>query len=67
MGQFTINTTSAQDQRILDAFQDRYGEEFGGAQVKQWLIDQLKAVVRGYETRVANEAASAAVTDIDPA
>ena len=31
-----------------------------------WLIDQLKGVVRSYETQVANEAASAGVVDIDP-
>ena len=67
MATVTINTTSEQDQRILAAFQDRFGGDFTGPDVKAWMIDQLKQVVRSYETRLANEAASAAVQDIDPA
>ena len=67
MANFSITTTGAQDTRILAAFQDRFGPEFTGADIKAWLIDQLKGVVRSYETQVANEAASAGVVDITPA
>ena len=66
MANFSITTTAPQDARILAAFQDRFGPEFTGADIKTWLIDQLRGVVRSYETGLANEAASAGVVDIDP-
>ena len=67
MATLTINTTGAQDTRIVAAFRDRLDDPTAGAaEVKAWLIDQLRGVVRSYETRLANEAASAGVVDIDP-
>lgn len=66
MATFTINTTSEQDTRILAAFQARIDPAAGAPEVKQWLIQHLKNLVRSYETEVANTAASAAITDIEP-
>ena len=67
MATFTINTTTQQDDRILAAFQDLVGDETAGAaEVKAWMINHLKGMVHSYETRVVNEAASAAVVPIDP-
>ena len=67
MATLTINTTSPQDARIIAAFRDFSGDDTAGAaEVKAWLIGQLRGMVRSYETRVANEAASAGVVDIDP-
>jgi len=66
MGQLTITTTTEQDQRIIAAYQAKIDPNGTGADIKTWLIDRLKQFVRAYETEVANEAASAAVTDIDP-
>ena len=66
MATITINTTAAQDTRIIAAFRDRLGPEATGADVKAWLIDQLKGVVHSYETRLANEQASAGVTPVEP-
>lgn len=74
MGQITIDTTAPADARLVDAFTDRLQPVDGGgaprnatpADVKAWLINQMKAVVHSYETRLANEAASAAITPIDP-
>jgi len=67
MATLTITTTGAQDTRIIAAFRAHSGNQAAtGAEVKAWLIDQLKAMVHSYETRVANEAASAAVTPTSP-
>ena len=69
MGQIVIDTTAPVDTRLQAAFTDRLfpaGEDTATpAHVKAWLIDQLKVVVHSYETRVANEAASGAITPID--
>ena len=67
MANMTITTTGAQDTRIIAAFRDRLGDPAAGAaEVKTWMIDQLRNVVHSYETRLVNEAASAGVTPIDP-
>ena len=66
MANITITTTAAQDTRIITAFRARYGAESTAADVKTWLIGQLKALVRSYETEQANIAASAGVSDITP-
>ena len=67
MATLTINTTSEQDTRIITAFRDFSGDDTAdAAAVKTWLIGHLRGMVRGYETRLANEAASSAVVDIDP-
>ena len=70
MGQITIDTTAPVDARLVSAFTDRLfpdgSDTAGPADVKVWLINQMKAVVHSYETRVANEAASGAITPIDP-
>ena len=67
MATLTITTTSPQDARIIEAFRDFSDDDTVGAEeVKAWLIGQLRGMVRSYETRVANEAASAGVVDIDP-
>ena len=69
MGQIVIDTTAPVDARLVDAFTDRLFSDGSGtatpADVKEWLINQMKAVVHSYETRVANEAASGAITPID--
>jgi len=67
MATLTITTTGAQDTRIIEAFRDRLGDPTAtAAEVKTWLIDQLRNVVHSYETRLANEAASAGVVPIEP-
>ena len=74
MATLTITTTGAQDTRIIAAMTDRLQPVDGSgdprnataAEVKTWMIDQLRNVVHSYETRLANEAASAGVTPIDP-
>lgn len=38
MASMTINTTSAQDQRIIAAFRDLLGPDATGADVKAWII-----------------------------
>ena len=67
MANMTITTTGAQDTRIIEAFRDRLGDPTAGAaEVKTWMIDQLRNVVHNYETRLVNEAASAGVVPIEP-
>ena len=67
MATITINTTGAQDTRIIAAYRARVGDPTAtAADVKAWLISHLRNLVRSYETEQANLAASAAVTDIEP-
>lgn len=66
MATTTITTTGAQDTRIIAAFRARYGADKQASDVKPWLIEHLKNLVRGYETEQANIAASAAITNIAP-
>lgn len=67
MATITINTTGAQDTRIIAAYRARVGNPAAtAADVKTWLVNHLKGLVRSYETEQANLAASAAVTDIEP-
>lgn len=66
MGTLTITTTAPQDTRIIAAFRDRFGPETQSADVKAWVIEQVKGVVHSYETRLAAEAAVAGVTPIEP-
>lgn len=66
MAQITINTTSAQDQRIIAAYRAVSGNPSAtGADVKGWLIQQLKSMVHGYETQQAAVAAADAVVAMD--
>ncbi len=67
MASITINTTSAQDTRIIAAFRDLLGDDATGADVKAWMIDQLKGVVHSYETRIAAEDATSVIDKITPA
>ena len=67
MATMTITTTAAQDSRIIAAFRDLTGNPAAtAADVKAWMIGHLRGMVHSYETRVANEAASAAVVQIEP-
>lgn len=66
MATMTITTTAPQDARLIAAFRDRLGPETQAADIKAWVIEQIKGVVHSYETRLANEAASAAIVPIDP-
>ena len=74
MGTLTINTTGAQDTRIVAAFTDKLKPVDGSgnprnataADIKAHMVQQLRGIVHTFETRVANEAASAGVTPIDP-
>ena len=67
MATMTITTTGAQDTRIIAAFRDLTGNPTAtAADVKAWMIRHLRGLVHSYETRVANEAASAAVVPIEP-
>jgi hypothetical protein len=59
MAQITISTTNAQDTRIIAAFRAVSGNPSAtGADVKAWLIQQLKSMVHGYETQQAAVAAA---------
>jgi hypothetical protein len=66
MATLTITTSAENDARIIAAMRDRLGPETTGADVKAWLIEQLKNEVHSYETRLANEQASAGITPIEP-
>ena len=44
-----INTTAAQNTRILEAFKDLWGPATTGNDIKQWLLQQVKDVVKNYE------------------
>ena len=67
MATLTITTTGAQDARIIAAFRDFKGDPAAtGADVKAWMIEHLRGMVHSYETRLANESASAAIVPIDP-
>jgi hypothetical protein len=67
MSTMTITTTATQDARIIAAYRDKTGNPAANAaDVKAWVIGQVKNMVHSYETRLANEAASAAVAPIEP-
>lgn len=55
MASITITTTGAQDARLGPAFGDllNTGGNATPAQVKAWLIGQLRGVVHTYETKQA--------------
>lgn len=67
MASITITTTAAQDSRLAPAFGDKLmlGQSANTAQVKAWLVDQLRLVVDQYEARVA-VAALAPPAPFDP-
>lgn len=73
MASITITTTAPQDARLGPAFGDllqvrnAQGQQRSAtaAEVKDWLADQLRQVVQGYESRVAH-AAVAAPASFDP-
>lgn len=73
MAAVTITTTAPQDSRLGPAFGDLLQVRNGSgqprnattAEVKDWLIAQMRAVVVNYEDRV-NRAAVAAPSSFDP-
>jgi hypothetical protein len=67
MATVTITTTAPQDARLTVAFGDYLhpGRNATTQEVKDWLIEQLRVVVRSYEDRVAR-AAVAPPAGFDP-
>jgi hypothetical protein len=63
MASITITTTAPQDTRISAAFTAMNGTAPSAADVKNWLISQLRNAVQQYER---NQAAEAAATPFDP-
>ena len=61
MATVTITTTAPQDTRLAPAFGDllRLGRNATTAEVKAWLVDQLRNTVQAYEDRLAKAAVSA--------
>lgn len=55
MASITITTTAGQDARLAPAFGDllNTGGNANAAQIKAWIIEQLRGVVLTYETREA--------------
>ena len=68
MATLTITTTAAQASRISVAYGavNGLGRDATAAEVKQFVIEEIKRVVIGYEKNVASEAAESAVPDITP-
>ena len=68
MATTTINTTGAEDARIVAAFGARLGlgRNATGPEVKQQIAQFVISVVQGYEQQVAAAAATAGVTTISP-
>lgn len=68
MGTLTINTTGAQDQRIINAFGKRLnlGRNATAGEVKQQVIQFIVNAVQEQEQRAAVQTALAGVTPIDP-
>jgi hypothetical protein len=64
----TIDLTGPQAARVADAYGDKLGlgVPVNMAQFKAHLIEEIKGVVRGYEHRVAINAAVAAVAPPEP-
>jgi len=58
MASVTITTDAGQDARLAPAFGDKLqlGHNATTADVKAYLIADLKAVVQAYEQRIANQA-----------
>jgi hypothetical protein len=67
MATTTITTTGPQDARLVVAFGDflHPGRDATQAEIKAWLVEQMRVIVRGYEDRVAR-AAVAAPASFDP-
>ena len=67
MATVTITTTAPQDSRLAPAFGALLhpGTNATTAEVKAWLVEQLRVVVRNYEDQVA-KAAVAAPAAFDP-
>ena len=74
MGTMTINTTASHDVRLVAAFTDLLQPVDGNgdprnataAEIKARIIQDIKGTVHTFETREANEAASAAIVPIEP-
>lgn len=74
MATITITTPANQDTRIAAAIGQRLNlrdasnapRSATGAEVKQWLVDQMKLCVREVEAYNARVAADASVTDVTP-
>lgn len=64
MATLTINTTAPQDARLVVAFGNKLGLKDGSGnprnatagEIKQWIIDEVSAVVRNYEYEQAKVA-----------
>lgn len=74
MASFTITTTSAEDARIVVAMGkylnlvDVNGtpRDATGAEVKQYIVDHLKAIVRSIEVAAGEQALRDSFSDIAP-
>jgi hypothetical protein len=67
MGTLTINTTTEQDTRIMNAFKaSTNNNQATGADVKLWLVNHLKHLVTEYEKKIAVDNALNTVIPIDP-
>jgi hypothetical protein len=68
MATLTINTTGAEDARIVAAFGKRLnlGRNATAGEVKQQIIQFVRNAVQEQEQRTAVDAAIAGVTIIDP-
>jgi len=68
MGTLTINTTVAQDQRIVVAFGRKLGlgRDATGPEVKQAIIQMLVKAVQEQEQQEAVTAALTSVAPLDP-
>lgn len=67
MASITITTTAQQDARLTVAWGDflHPGTNASAADVKAWMISELRRVVHEYENRIAH-AAVAPPADFDP-
>ena len=68
MPTLTINTTAAQGTRVADAYGavNQLGRAATNAEIKQFVIDEIRRVVLGHEKNIASEVAENAVPDINP-
>ena len=69
MGTLTVNTTGAQDTRLVAAFGAKLGlpGNANAAEIKADIVEYIKGIVHGYETQqAASTAADAVVPMPDP-
>ena len=77
MGTMTITTTAPQDVRLIAAYTDllqpfdivdgaEVPRDATAGEIKAHIIQSIRGAVHTFETREANEAASAAIVPIEP-